>query len=99
MTTDTVVMQTDLERLTERVEKAAAIVTQLRDERGRLEQERNELASKLEDLERTLQGNDAAALVQELGQLRKEQREWQTERRDVASRIEALVKKLERLDS
>ena len=98
MTTDITVMQTDLDRLAERVEKAATLVQQLRDDRARLEQERNELGTRLQDLERTLQGNDAAALVHELTQLRKEQREWQAERRDVASRIEALVRKLERLE-
>ena len=99
MTPETAVMQTDLDRLTERVEKAAAIVQQLRDDRTRLEQERNELAAKLQTTEQQLQGNDAAALVHELGQLRKEQRDWQAERRDVASKIEALVRKLERLES
>jgi chromosome segregation ATPase len=99
MIPETAVMQTDLDRLTERVEKAAAIVQQLRDDRTRLEQERNELAAKLQTTEQQLQGNDAAALVHELGQLRKEQRDWQAERRDVASKIEALVRKLERLES
>ena len=98
MTPDTVIMQTDLDRLTERVEKAAAIVQQLRDDRARLDQERTHLAQRLQDLEGKLQGNDAAALVHELSLLRKEQREWQAERRDVASKIEALVRKLERLE-
>ena len=98
MTTETNVIQNDLDRLTERVEKAAAIVQQLREDRTRLEQERNELATRMHDLEQKLQGNDAAALVHELTQLRKDQRDWQAERRDVASRIEALVRKLERLE-
>ena len=98
MTPETPVMQTDLDRLTERVEKVAAVVQQLRDDRTRFEQERNELAAKLQETEQKLQGNDAAALVHELGLLRKEQREWQAERRDVASKIEALVRKLERLE-
>jgi predicted nucleic acid-binding Zn-ribbon protein len=99
MTTGTPIMQTDLDRLAERVEKAASLVQQLRDERGRVELERNELANRLQDLERKLQGADAAELVHEVTQLRKEQREWQAERRDVASKIEALAKKLEKLDS
>jgi predicted nucleic acid-binding Zn-ribbon protein len=98
MTPDTAIMQSDLDRLTERVEKAAAIVQQLRDDRARLEQERNDLATRLQELEQKLQGNDAAALVHEVAQLRKEQRDGQTERRDVASKIEALVRKLERLE-
>ncbi len=98
MTSETAVMQTDLDRLTERVEKAATIVQQLRDDRARLDQERSELAARLQELEQKLQGNDAAALVHELTLLRKEQREWQAERRDVASKIEALVRKMERLE-
>lgn len=98
MTPETAVTQTELDRLTERVEKVAAIVQQLRDDRTRFEQERNELAAKLQETEQKLQGNDAASLVHELGQLHKEQRDWQAERRDVASRIEALVRKLERLE-
>lgn len=98
MTPETTVKQSDLDRLTERVEKAAAIVQQLRDDRTRLEQERNALALKLQELEQKLQGNDATALVQELGLLRKDQHDSQTERRDVASKIEALVRKLEKLE-
>jgi chromosome segregation ATPase len=100
MTPETaVVMQTDLDKLSERVEKAAAIVAQLRTDRTRLEEERNGLAAKLQALEQQLQGNDAAALVQELSDLRKEHADWLAERRDVASKIEALVRKLERLES
>ena len=98
MTPETTVKQSDLDRLTERVEKAAAIVQQLRDDRTRLEQERNALALKLQELEQKLQGNDATALVQEIGLLRKDQHDSQTERRDVASKIEALVRKLEKLE-
>lgn len=97
-TIDPAIMQTDLDRLAERVERAASLIQQLREDRARLEQERNEQTLRLQDLERKLQGNDAAALVHELGQLRKEQREWLAERRDVASKIEVLVKKLEKLD-
>lgn len=96
--TETTVVYTDLDRLTERVEKAAGLVQQLRDDRTRLEQERNTLESKLLDLERKLQGNDAGTLMLEIVQLRKDQREWQAERRDVASRIEELVLKLDRLE-
>jgi predicted RNase H-like nuclease (RuvC/YqgF family) len=98
MTTDITIMQTDLDRLAERVEKAAALVQQLRDDRSRLEQQNNELTARLQDMERKLQGADAAALVHEVTQLRKEQREWQAERRDVASRVEALAKKLDKLE-
>jgi len=95
---ETTVMQTDLDRLAERVEKAAGLVQQLRTERDRFEQERDTLARKTEELEQKLHGNDPAAMVKELQTLRQEQRDWQTERRDVAVRIESLLKKLERLE-
>jgi chromosome segregation ATPase len=91
-------VQTDLDRLSARVEKAAAIVQQLRDDRTRLEQERDALARTVQELEQKLQGHDPSALVAELGGLRKEQRDWTAERKEVASRIETLVRKLERLE-
>ena len=93
------VMTTDLDRLSERVEKAASLVQQLRDDRARLEHERDELARRLRESEQKLQGQDVDALLGELASLRREQREWVSERRDVASRIESLVRKLERLES
>lgn len=98
MNDTTTVMQTDLDRLAERVEKAAALVQQLREDRARFEQRCVELERRLKDVEQGLQGQDAAAVTQELGALRKEQREWTSERRDVAQRIEMLLKKLERLE-
>jgi chromosome segregation ATPase len=91
-------VQTDLDRLSARVEKAAAIVQQLRDDRSRLEQERENLTRRVQELEQKLQGHDPSALVAEIGTLRREQRDWTAERREVASRIESLVKKLERLE-
>jgi chromosome segregation ATPase len=98
MTETTQTMQTDLDRLSERVEKAAALVQQLRDDRTRLERERDEIARRLHELEQKLQGQDAGAMVHELSALKREQREWAGERRDVATRIESLVKKLEGLE-
>jgi len=95
---ETLVMQTDLDRLSERVEKAAALVQQLRDDRARFERERDELTARVQEMEQKLQGQDVSALMQEVATLRREQREWQDERRDVASRIETLIKKLERLE-
>jgi uncharacterized protein (UPF0335 family) len=97
--TDTAIMQTDLDRLAERVERAATLVQQLRDDRARLEREKSELAERLQEAERKLQGQDVPALLQELTVLKRDQRDWQTERREVASRIETLVKKLARLDT
>jgi FtsZ-binding cell division protein ZapB len=97
--TDTAIMQTDIDRLSERVERTATLVQQLRDDRARFERERDELASRVQDLEQKLQGQDVPALMQEIGTLRREQRAWQDERRDVAGKIESLLKKLERLES
>lgn len=95
---DTAVVVTDLDRLAERVERAAALVTELRTRNGQLEQERASLQKRLEETQSKLQGQDPGLLVHELAALKKEQREWQTERRDVAARIEAISAKLERLE-
>ena len=96
---DATTMTTDLDLLAERVEKAAALIQRMRDEKQRAERERDELARKLHESEQKLQGQDAVALLSALQTLRKEQRDWQGERRDVANRIESLVKKLERLEA
>ena len=97
--TETALMQTDLDRLSERVERAAQLVQKLRDEAQRATQERDELALRTADLEQKLQGQDVAALLQELGTLRREQKDWHSERRDVASRVESMLKKLEKLEA
>lgn len=92
-------MTTDLDRLAERVEKAATLVQTLKDERARLEREREELSGRIRELEQKLQGQDPGALVTELGTLKKEQRDWQIERKDIAHRVEALIRKLEKLEA
>lgn len=96
---ETALMSTDLDRLADRVERAAVLIGQLREKQARLEVERDEMSRRLAELEHQLQGQNAAALIVELAALKKEQREWVGERRDVASRIEALVTKLERLEA
>jgi len=96
---DTTTMQTDLDRLAERVEKAATSVQQLREDRARLGLENETLTRRIAELEQKLQGQDPAAMLDELNVLKREQRDWQTERRDVASRIETLVRKLERIEA
>ncbi len=96
---DTTTMQMDLDRLAERVEKAAALVQQLRDDRERLGRENETLTKRVAELEQKLQGQDPGALLDELGALKREQKNWQTERRDVASRIETLIGKLERIET
>ena len=99
MSETTPVMTTDLDRLSERVEKAVALVQHLRDDRARMERERDDLARRLRETEQKLQGQDVGTLVSEVASLRRGQREWASERRDVASRIESLVRKLERLEA
>ena len=104
--TESTMMQTDLDLLAERVEKAAALVQRLKEDRQRLEQELGdaqtrlqEMERRLQDTERRLQGQDVSAVMGELQTLRLTQRQWDGERREVASRIESLVKKLERLEA
>jgi DNA-binding protein H-NS len=96
--TEATVMHTDLDLLAERVEKAAALVQELRAEKQRLERERDEATRKLQTAEHELQGQNVSAIVAELQTLKKEQRDWQGERKEVAGRIEGLLKKLERLE-
>src|SRR5206468_8750988 len=97
--TETALMQSDLDRLTERVERAAQLVQRLREDHDRIARERDELAQRLQDVDRKLQGQDVTALLQELGALRREQKDWHGERREVASRIEAMLKRLEKLEA
>ncbi len=95
---DTAVVSTDLDRLAERVERAAALITDLRAKNTKLEQERASLQTKLEETQGKLQGQDPGTLVAEVAALKKEQRDWLNERKDVATRIEAISAKLERLE-
>jgi len=95
---ETLSVTTDLDRLAERIEKAASLLQTQRAEHARLLGERDQLAARNRELEQKLQGQDPGALLGELQTLRREQRDWQAERRDVALRIEALVRKLERIE-
>ena len=98
MTMDIAVATTDLDRLAERVEKAASIIQDLRAKQAQIETEKADLARRLEEMTGKLQGNDPSALVSEIAALKKEQREWLSERKDVATRIESLLRKLERIE-
>jgi predicted nucleic acid-binding Zn-ribbon protein len=93
-----VITGTDLDRLAERVERAARLISELRTKATRLEEERNALQQRLADTEGRLQGQDPSALMNEIAALRKEQRDWLAERREVTTRIEAISSKLERLE-
>ena len=93
-----VITGTDLDRLAERVERAARLISELRTKGTRLEEERNALQQRLADTEGRLQGQDPSALMTEIAALRKEQRDWLAERREVTTRIEAISSKLDRLE-
>lgn len=96
------VIQTDLDRLADRIEKAAGIIQQLRAERDRFQKEAKEaeeLRTRVRGTEEHLKGQNPAELLAELQALRKEQRDWLAERREVAGRIEVLIKKLDRLET
>ena len=95
---ETAVVGTDLDRLAERVERAARLINELRSKAARLEEERNTLQQRLAETDGRLQGQDPAALLNELNTLRREQRDWLAERREVTTRIEAISSKLERLE-
>ena len=96
--TEATVMQTDLDRLADRIEKAAGIIQELRSARDRALGETDELRQRVRAMEEQLRGQNPAELMGELQGLRKEQKEWLTERREVAGKIEALVKKLDKID-
>jgi len=113
MMMDTAVVTTDLDRLAERVERAAALVQDLRSRlaqaetraaeleaaRAALATEKADVARQADETRALLQGNDPASLVSEVAALKKEQREWLAERKDVAGRVESLLKKLERIEA
>jgi chromosome segregation ATPase len=98
MTMDIAVATTDLDRLAERVEKAALIIQDLRAKLAQAETEKADLSRKLAETSGKLQGNDPTALLAEMAALKKEQREWLAERKDVATRIESFLRKLERIE-
>lgn len=97
--TESLLMQTDLDRLGERVERAAQMIQKLRDDQQQAIRERDEFAQRVQDLEKKLQGQDVTSLLQELATLRREQKDWQGERREVASRVEGMLRKLEKLEA
>ena len=95
--TSTVVLP-DLDRLADRIERAAGMIQQLRADRERLQHERDELALRFKELEDRLHGQDLGEVLAEAQALKREQREWLIERREVAVRIETLLKKLDKIE-
>jgi chromosome segregation ATPase len=95
--TSTVVLP-DLDRLADRIERAAGMIQQLRADRDRLQHERDELALRFKEMEDRLHGQDLGEVLAETQALKREQREWLIERREVAVRIETLLKKLDKIE-
>jgi hypothetical protein len=95
--TSTVVLP-DLDRLADRIERAAGMIQQLRADRDRLQHDRDELALRFKEMEDRLHGQDLGEVLAETQALKREQREWLIERREVAVRIESLLKKLDKIE-
>jgi len=98
MTETTTVVLPDLDRLADRIERAAGMIQQLRADRDRLQLERDGLAQRVKEMEDRLHGLDLGEVLAEAQALKREQREWQIERREVAVRIETLLKKLDKIE-
>ena len=96
--TQTAAVLPDLDRLAERIERAAGMIQQMRVDRERLQRERDELARREREVEERLRGQDPAELLAELQTLKREQKEWHLERREVTVRIESLLRKLDKLE-
>jgi len=96
--TQTAAVLPDLDRLAERIERAAGMIQQMRVDRERLQRERDELARRVREVEDRLRGQDPAELLAELQTLKREQKEWHLERREVTVRIESLLRKLDKLE-
>jgi chromosome segregation ATPase len=88
----------DLDRLAERIERAAGMIQQMRADRDRLQRERDELARRVREVEDRLRGQDPAELLAEIQNLKREQKEWHLERREVTVRIESLLRKLDKIE-
>jgi seryl-tRNA synthetase len=88
----------DLDRLADRIERAAGMIQQLRADRDRLQHERDELAQRVKEMADRLHGQDLGEVLAEAQALKREQREWTIERREVAVRIESLLKKLDKIE-
>jgi chromosome segregation ATPase len=96
--TQTAAVIPDLDRLAERIERAAGMIQQVRADRDRLQRERDELARRVREVEDRLRGQDPAELLAEIQALKREQKEWHLERREVTVRIESLLRKLDKLE-
>jgi len=89
-------MTSDLDRLEERIHAAVGLLTQLREEKRRLEGENRELKERLRGLEQVA-GKRGEDLKPHLRALEEEHRTLLDERRVVARRVEEMLAKLDQL--
>ena len=89
-------MTVELDQLEDRIQAAVGILTQLREEKRRLEVENGDLRQRVRDLEATA-GRNADALKPQIKALEAERTALLDERRVMAKRVEDMLVKLDQL--
>jgi predicted nucleic acid-binding Zn-ribbon protein len=89
-------MTVELDQLEDRIQAAVGILTQLREEKRRLEVENGDLRQRVRDLEATA-GRNADALKPQIKALEAERTALLDERRVMAKRVEDMMVKLDQL--
>jgi predicted nucleic acid-binding Zn-ribbon protein len=86
----------ELDQLEDRIQAAVGILSQLREEKRRLEVENGDLRERVRDLE-TAAGRSADALKPQIKALEEERTVLLDERRVMAKRVEDMLAKLDQL--
>jgi predicted nucleic acid-binding Zn-ribbon protein len=89
-------MTVELDQLEDRIQAAVGILSQLREEKRRLEAENGDLRQRVRDLEAAA-GRNADALKPQIKALEAERMALLDERRVVAKRVEDMMVKLDQL--
>jgi predicted nucleic acid-binding Zn-ribbon protein len=89
-------MTVELDQLEDRIQAAVGILTQLREEKRRLEVENGDLRERVRELEATA-GRNADALKPQIKALEAERTALLDERRVMAKRVEDMLVKLDQL--
>jgi predicted nucleic acid-binding Zn-ribbon protein len=89
-------MTVELDQLEDRIQAAVGILTQLREEKRRLEVENGDLRQRVRELEATA-GKNADALKPQIKALEAERTALLDERRVMAKRVEDMMVKLDQL--
>jgi predicted nucleic acid-binding Zn-ribbon protein len=89
-------MTVELDQLEDRIQAAVGILTQLREEKRRLEVENGDLRERVRELEATA-GRNADALKPQIKALEAERTALLDERRVMAKRVEDMMVKLDQL--